>query len=74
MALDHPEAALTLAVMDIVPTHAMFMDTNWKVAGAYWYWYFLAPPEPFPSKTTVIPLRFERSRNLASTPYCLVNY
>jgi haloacetate dehalogenase len=50
MALDHPEAVMTLTVMDIVPTHAMFMDTNRKVAGAYWHWYFLSQPEPFPER------------------------
>lgn len=50
MALDHPEAVLTLTVMDIVPTYAMFMDTNRKVAGAYWHWYFLSQPEPFPER------------------------
>ncbi len=50
MALDHPSAVRTLTVMDIVPTYAMFMDTNRKVAGAYWHWYFLALPEPFPER------------------------
>ena len=50
MALDYPEAVRTLAVMDIVPTHAMFMDTNRKIAGAYWHWYFLSQPEPFPER------------------------
>ena len=48
MALDHPARVLSLAVLDIVPTYAMFMDTNRNVAGAYWHWYFLAQPEPFP--------------------------
>ncbi|HEX6960038.1 MAG TPA: alpha/beta hydrolase [Ferrovibrio sp.] len=48
MALDHPDALLSLTVMDIVPTYAMFMDTSRKVAGAYWHWYFLSQPEPFP--------------------------
>ena len=48
LALDHPEAVASLTVMDIVPTHAMFMDTNRKVAGSYWHWYFLSQPEPFP--------------------------
>ena len=28
MALDHPQAVASLTVMDIVPTYAMFMDTN----------------------------------------------
>lgn len=50
MALDHPDAVLSLAVLDIVPTYAMFMDTNRKVAGAYWHWYFLSQPEPFPER------------------------
>ena len=48
MALDYPERVQSLAVLDIVPTYAMFMDTNRNVAGAYWHWYFLAQPEPFP--------------------------
>lgn len=48
MALDAPERVLSLAVLDIVPTYAMFMDTNRHVAGGYWHWYFLSQPEPFP--------------------------
>jgi haloacetate dehalogenase len=48
MALDHSDAIRTLTVMDIVPTYTMFMETNRKVAGAYWHWYFLSQPEPFP--------------------------
>jgi haloacetate dehalogenase len=50
MALDHPDAVLSLTVMDIVPTYTMFMGTNRKVAGAYWHWYFLSQPEPFPER------------------------
>jgi haloacetate dehalogenase len=50
MALDYPDAVQTLVVMDIVPTYAMFMDTNRKVAGAYWHWYFLSQPAPFPER------------------------
>lgn len=50
MALDQPDKVLTLTVMDIVPTYAMFMQTNSKVAGAYWHWYFLSQPEPFPER------------------------
>ncbi len=50
MALDHPSAVQTLTVMDIVPTYAMFMDTNRHVAGAYWHWYFLSQPHPFPER------------------------
>ncbi len=50
MALDHLHAVLSLAVLDIVPTYAMFMETNRLVAGAYWHWYFLSQPEPFPER------------------------
>lgn len=48
MALDFPDVVKSLSVLDIVPTHAMFMETNRMVAGAYWHWYFLSQPEPFP--------------------------
>ena len=50
MALDHPEAVRSLTVMDIVPTFTLLMNTNRKVAHAYWHWYFLAQPEPFPER------------------------
>jgi haloacetate dehalogenase len=50
MALDHPERVRSLSVLDIVPTYAMFMETNRHVAGAYWHWYFLSLPEPFPER------------------------
>lgn len=48
MALDFPEAVQSLSVLDIVPTHTMFADTSRRVASAYWHWYFLSQPEPFP--------------------------
>jgi len=50
MALDHPDAVASLAVLDIAPTYAMFAETNRQVALAYWHWYFLAQPEPFPER------------------------
>jgi len=48
MALDHPDAVLSLAVLDIVPTSVMFQETTRDVSHAYWHWYFLAQPAPFP--------------------------
>jgi haloacetate dehalogenase len=50
MALDRPDVVESLSVLDIVPTYAMFMETNRHVAGAYWHWYFLSQPEPFPER------------------------
>ena len=48
LALDHPNRVKSLAVLDIVPTYAMFHDTNRHVAGGYWHRYFLSQPAPFP--------------------------
>jgi haloacetate dehalogenase len=50
LALDHPQALATLTVMDIVPTYAMLVSTNRQVAFAYWHWYFLSQPAPFPER------------------------
>jgi haloacetate dehalogenase len=50
MALDHPAAVMTLTVMDIVPTYTVFMETTRQIASAYWHWYFLSQPEPFPER------------------------
>lgn len=50
MALDQPHVVESLSVLDIVPTYEMFMQTNRFIAGAYWHWYFLPLPEPFPER------------------------
>ena len=50
MALDRPDVVQSLAVLDIAPTYSMFMDTSRQVAGAYWHWYFLSQPAPFPER------------------------
>jgi len=50
MALDHPEAVRTLTVIDIVPTYTMFMRVDRELARAYWHWYFLQQPAPFPER------------------------
>lgn len=50
MALDHPQAVRSLAVLDIAPTYAMFSDVNRHVASAYWHWYFLQQPAPYPER------------------------
>lgn len=50
MALDHQDSVLSLSVLDIVPTLTMFTETNDKVSGTYWHWYFLSQPEPFPER------------------------
>jgi haloacetate dehalogenase len=48
MALDHPERVTRLAVLDIVPTRTMYARTTHEFAKAYYHWFFLIQPEPFP--------------------------
>lgn len=50
LALDHPDAVRSLTVMDIVPTYKLFMEIDRRIGGAYWHWFFLAQPEPFPER------------------------
>jgi haloacetate dehalogenase len=50
MALDWPAAVESLAVLDIVPTHTLFAVIDRQLAGAYWHWFFLSQPEPFPER------------------------
>jgi haloacetate dehalogenase len=48
MALDHPERVSRLAVLDIAPTRAMYARTTREFAKAYYHWFFLIQPPPFP--------------------------
>lgn len=48
LALDAPQAVLSLTLMDIVPTHLLLSDLTQEVARAYYHWFFLAQPAPFP--------------------------
>lgn len=48
MALDYADAVNSLTVMDIVPTHFLLNDLSRHVAKAYYHWFFLAQPAPFP--------------------------
>ncbi|MBI3790572.1 MAG: alpha/beta hydrolase [Gemmatimonadetes bacterium] len=48
MALDHPDAVRRLVVLDIAPTLAMYEGTTEAFARAYWHWFFLILPAPYP--------------------------
>jgi haloacetate dehalogenase len=48
LALDHPQRVKKLAVLDISPTAAMYRHTDRAFAKAYFHWFFLIQPEPFP--------------------------
>jgi haloacetate dehalogenase len=48
LALDHPGRVERLAVLDIVPTYAMWHGMDRKMAMKVWHWPFLAQPAPLP--------------------------
>ncbi|NYH24396.1 alpha/beta fold hydrolase [Paraburkholderia bryophila] len=48
MALDHPRAVTKLVTLDVAPTLAMYEQTSFAFARAYWHWFFLVRPAPFP--------------------------
>lgn len=50
MALDHPGKVMKLATLDIAPTREMYRDTTDAFARAYWHWFFLIMPAPFPER------------------------
>jgi haloacetate dehalogenase len=50
MALDHPQRVRKIATLDIAPTREMYRDTTDAFARAYWHWFFLIQPAPFPER------------------------
>ena len=48
MALDHPDRVTKLVVIDIVPTYKLLHSVNNEVATAFYHWFFLIQPAPFP--------------------------
>ena len=48
LAADHPDAVRRLALLDIAPTREMYAGTTDGFARAYWHWFLLIQPAPFP--------------------------
>lgn len=48
IALDAPNRVSRLCLMDIIPTHLLLDQLSTPVAKAYYHWFFLAQPAPFP--------------------------
>lgn len=48
LTLDHPGVVTRAAVLDIVPTHYVYNHVTREVATAYYHWFFLIRPAPFP--------------------------
>jgi haloacetate dehalogenase len=48
LCMDHPQAVTRAMLLDIAPTLAMYEHTSMAFAAAYWHWFFLIQPAPFP--------------------------
>lgn len=48
LAADYPERVRALSVLDIAPTREMYVHADSAFAAAYWHWYWLIQPAPFP--------------------------
>jgi haloacetate dehalogenase len=48
MALDYPDRVAKLAVLDIVPTYDLLHRVSNEIATAFYHWFFLIQPSPFP--------------------------
>jgi haloacetate dehalogenase len=48
MALDHAQHIDKMILLDIAPTREMYANTTDAFARAYWHWFFLITPAPFP--------------------------
>jgi haloacetate dehalogenase len=50
LAADHGARVLSLTVLDIAPTLAMYEQATDDFARAYWHWFFLIRPAPMPER------------------------
>ncbi|AUG51932.1 alpha/beta fold hydrolase [Thalassospira marina] len=48
LGLDHPASVKAIAMLDIAPTREMYRETDDAFARAYWHWFYLIQPAPFP--------------------------
>ena len=50
LCVDHPARVRKACVMDIVPTHHIFTNTDQRLATAYYHWFFLIQPDGLPER------------------------
>jgi haloacetate dehalogenase len=48
LLVDYPKAVKKAILLDICPTLSMYSKTDFLFAKAYWHWFFLIQPTPFP--------------------------
>jgi haloacetate dehalogenase len=64
MARDHRDTVTKLAVLDIIPTYTLYHSFTKEVATAYYHWFFLIQPEPFPETLIGNSVEFYLRRSL----------
>ena len=67
MALDHPDRVKKLALLDIVSTKAVYEEGSMALASAYFHWYFLIQPRPFPETMLAGKMEFYLDRIFRNT-------
>jgi haloacetate dehalogenase len=50
LCVDYPEHVSRVMLLDIVPTLAMYKAMDQEAGTAYWHWFFLIQPPPFPER------------------------
>jgi haloacetate dehalogenase len=53
LALDHPKRVERLAVLDVLPTDAVWERADARFALGFWPWSLLAQPEPLPERILI---------------------
>lgn len=66
LALDHPHSVTKLATLDIWPTKKMYDNTTREFAQAYYHWFFLIQPAPYPEKLIGNSAQFYLLRKIGS--------
>ena len=50
MAADYPDAVVKVMLLDIAPTFDIFDKADSRLGLAFFHWFFLAQPYPFPEQ------------------------
>jgi haloacetate dehalogenase len=66
MALDHGDKITRMAVIDIVPTYKVYHSVTKEFATAYYHWFFLIQPAPFPETLIGNSLDYFMNRSFAA--------
>ena len=65
MAADYPDAVVKVMLLDIAPTYDLFDKADSRLSLAFFHWFFLAQPYPFPEQMSEPP---RLSAGFASEP------